>query len=51
MRIAMPDRNIPPYAPYIMRLILDKGIEWEFEIEEDIQFEDMEAHKPIKLYK
>jgi hypothetical protein len=27
MRIAMPDRNIPPYAPYIMRLILDKGIE------------------------
>jgi hypothetical protein len=35
MRIAMLDRKIPPYAPYIMRLILDKGIEGEFEIEED----------------
>jgi hypothetical protein len=51
MRIAMLDRKIPPYAPYIMRLILDKGIEGEFEIEEDIQFEGVEAHKPIKLYK
>jgi hypothetical protein len=51
MRISMLDRKIPPYAPYIMRLILDKGIEGEFEIEEDIQFEGVEAHKPINLYK
>jgi hypothetical protein len=34
-----------------MRLILDKGIEGEFEIEEDFQFEDMEVHKLNKLNK
>jgi hypothetical protein len=34
-----------------MRLILDKGIEGDFEIEEDVQFEGMEVHKPNKLYK
>jgi hypothetical protein len=51
MRIAMLDRKIPSYAPYIMRLILDKGIEGEFDIEEDAQFEDMEVHKLNKLYK
>jgi hypothetical protein len=51
MRIAMLDRKIPPYAPYIMRLILDKGIEGELEIKEDFQFDDIEVHKPNKLYK
>jgi hypothetical protein len=51
MWLAMLDMKIPPYAPYIMRLILDKGIEGEFEIEEGIQFEDMEVHKLNKLYK
>jgi hypothetical protein len=34
-----------------MRLILDKGIEGDLEIEEDLQFEDMETHNPNKLYK
>jgi hypothetical protein len=29
IKIAMLDKKIPPYAPYIMRLILDKGIEGE----------------------
>jgi hypothetical protein len=47
----MLDTKIPPYAPFIMRLILDKGIDGEFEIEEDIPFEGVEEHKLIKLYK
>jgi hypothetical protein len=51
MKIAMLDKKIPPYAPYIMRLILDKGIEGDFEIEEDFLCDDMEVHKPNKLYK
>jgi hypothetical protein len=51
MHLAMIDRKIPPYAPFIMRLILDKWIEGEFEIEEDIPFEGVEAHMLIKLYK
>jgi hypothetical protein len=51
MRLAMLERRVPPYAPYIMRLILDKGIEGDLEIEEDVQFEDMETHKPNRLYK
>jgi hypothetical protein len=51
MQLAMVERKILQYAPYIKRLILDKGIEGEFEIEEDVQYEDMEAHKLIKIYK
>jgi hypothetical protein len=51
MKIAMLDKKIPPYAPYIMRLILDKGIEGDFEIEEDFQYDDMVVHKPNKIYK
>jgi hypothetical protein len=51
MHLAMIDRKIPPYAPFITRLILDKGIEGEFAIEEDIPFEGVEAHTLIKLYK
>jgi hypothetical protein len=35
MKLAMLDKKIPPYAPFIMRLILDKGFEGDFEIEED----------------
>jgi hypothetical protein len=34
-----------------MRIILDKGVEGEFEMEEDIRFEDMEVHKLNNLYK
>jgi hypothetical protein len=48
MKIAMLDKNIPPYSPFIMRLIIDKGIEGDFEIEEDFLGEDMEVNK---LYK
>jgi hypothetical protein len=51
MKIAMLDKKIPPYASYIMRLILDKGIEGDFEIEEDFLCDDMEVHKPNKLYR
>jgi hypothetical protein len=51
MHLAMLDRKIPPYAPYITRPILDKGIEGDFEIEEGILFEGLEEHKLIKLYK
>jgi hypothetical protein len=51
MKIAMLDKKIPPYAPYIMRLILDKGIEGYFEIEEDFQYDDMVVHKSNKIYK
>jgi hypothetical protein len=42
-RLAILERRVPPYALYIMRLILDKGIEGEFDIEEGIQFDDMEV--------
>jgi hypothetical protein len=49
MKIAMLDKKINPYAPYIMRLILDKGIEGDCEIEEDFHCDDMEVHKPNKL--
>jgi hypothetical protein len=45
MKIAMIDKKIPPYAPFIMRLIIDKGIEGDFEIEKDFLDEDMEVHK------
>jgi hypothetical protein len=48
MKIAMLDRKIPSYALYIMRLIIDKGFEGDFEIEEDFFDEDLEVHK---LYK
>jgi hypothetical protein len=48
MKIAMLDKNIHPYAPYIMRLIIDRGIEGDFEIEEYFLGEDLEVHK---LYK
>jgi hypothetical protein len=51
MKIAMLDKKIPPYAPYIMRLIIERGIEGDFEIEEDFLGEDLEVHKPNKLYK
>jgi hypothetical protein len=51
MHIAMIDRKILPYALFIMKLILDKGVEGEFEIDEDIPFEGVEAHKLIKFYK
>jgi hypothetical protein len=51
MKIAMLDKKIPPYAPFIMRLIIDKGIEGDFEIEEDFLGGDIEAHKLNKLYK
>jgi hypothetical protein len=51
MKIAMLDKKIPPYAMYIMRLIIDRGIEGDFEIEEDFLGEDLEVHKPNKLYK
>jgi hypothetical protein len=51
MKIAMLDRKIPPYAPYIMRLIIDRGIEGDFEIEQDFLDEELEVHKPNKLYK
>jgi hypothetical protein len=47
----MLDRKIPPYAPYIMRLIIDRGIEGDFEIEQDFLGEELEVHKPNKLYK
>jgi hypothetical protein len=49
--LATLEKRVPPYASYIMRLILDKGIEGEFEIEEGIQFDDMEIHKLNHLYK
>jgi hypothetical protein len=51
MNIAMLDKKIPPYAPFIMRLIIDKGIEGEFEIEEDFLDDELEVHKLNKLYK
>jgi hypothetical protein len=51
MKIAMLDKKIPPYASYIMGLIIDRGIEKDFEIEEDFLGEDLEVHKPNKLYK
>jgi hypothetical protein len=51
MHLAMLDRKIPPYAPYIMRPILDKGIEGDFEIKEGILFEGVVEHKLYKLYK
>jgi hypothetical protein len=50
-KIAMFDRKIPPYAPYIMRLIIDRGIEGDFEIEQDYLGAELEVHKPNKLYK
>jgi hypothetical protein len=51
MKIAMLDKKIPPYAPFIIRLIIYKGIEGDFEIEEDFLDEDLEVHKVNKLYK
>jgi hypothetical protein len=51
MKIVMLDKKIPPYAPLIMRLIVDKGIDGDFEIEEDFHCDDIEVHKPNKLYK
>jgi hypothetical protein len=51
MKIAMLDRKIPPYAPFIMRVIIDRGIEGDFEIEQDFLSEELEVHKPNKLYK
>jgi hypothetical protein len=51
MHLAMIDKKIQPYAPCIMRLMLDKEDEEEREEEEEIQFEDMEEHNLIKLYK
>jgi hypothetical protein len=51
IKIAMLDRKIPPYAPYIMRLIIDRGIEGDFEIEQDFLGEELEVYKPNKLYK
>jgi hypothetical protein len=51
MKIAMLDRKIPPYAPFIMRLIIDRGIEGDLEIEEDLLDQDLEVHKLNKLYK
>jgi hypothetical protein len=50
MHLAMIHRKIPLYAPFIMKLILDKGDEEEIEEEEEIQFEGVEAHNLIKLY-
>jgi hypothetical protein len=51
MHLAMIDKKIPPYAPYILKLILDKDDEEEREEEEEIQFANIQEHKLIKLYK
>jgi hypothetical protein len=48
MHLALVEKKVPPYAPYIMMLILDKE-----NIEEDIEveYEGMVTHQHLKLYK
>jgi hypothetical protein len=49
MHSAMIEKKVPPYAPYIMKLILGKA-DGKDNIEEEIAFEGMEQQQ-IKLYK
>jgi hypothetical protein len=44
MHSAMIEKKVPPYAPYIMKLILDKADDKD-NIEEEILFEGMEQHQ------
>jgi hypothetical protein len=48
MHLALVEKKVPPYAPYIMMLILDKEV-----VEEDIEveYEGMVTHQRLKLYK
>jgi hypothetical protein len=46
----MIEKKVPPYAPYIMKLILDKMVD-EDSIEDEIVFEGMVPHQRLKLYK
>jgi hypothetical protein len=48
MHLALIEKKVPPYAPYIMKLILDKEV-GEDDIE--VEFEGMVTHQCLKVYK
>jgi hypothetical protein len=50
IHLAMIEKKVPSYAPYIMKLILDKMVDKD-NIEDKIEIEGMVPHQRLKLYK